>query len=705
ESLLNDGTAIVLFTLFLGIALNTNQAELTITGLVGQFFWVVLLGMAIGYVIGWIALFWIGRLFNQPSVEIAISITSAYLAFFVAEGVFHVSGVVAVVTLAILFAGEGRTRISPEVTDFMHRFWETMAYIANTLIFLLVGILIANRLDLGAHLMWLYAGILYLGLLLIRGVSVGMFIPVLQRSGVGITREKALVLIWGGLRGAVALALALSVAHSDLIPQETRDQILFLCAGIVVLTIVINGTTMGRLLEQLGLNELPPAKQATVDKAIQRITKMVEEVIPELERDEFLRGANWVKIKHDNLLRIASPPAKTGTNGHQTEAREDKQKLTPEALSVAFRRQLLETERNHYWLQYKEGLLGRHATNKLVDVVEHALDGEPTLSPRPELLKLWNVPTLTHFLNKFPLLSRIAVVTSFRRMTLGYDIARGFINAQHEIERYIDTLAPSDTDKEAVELEIQQNKSDTLERIEQLRETFPEIISRLETNAAKRLLLNKERLVIYELIERGVLDHPEAKKLIAAIEERMSRLLRADTKFALPDPEDILRQLHWTKALSQTTHEQLLHIASQRIFSAGELLYKENAPVDFFAVILRGRVKLSRGASHKTPTEEHSTTVKHPTTEEKHRKLAGPGDLLGGMCLVTGIADHTAFAQSPVDVLWWPADRLKQVMAKDTQLANVLLNEIQAVTQPDLAGPKSISDSDGIQSRFDPDPG
>ena len=68
--------------------------------------------------------------------------------------------------------------------------------------------------------------------------------PLLKRIGVGFNRQKATALVWGGLRGAVSLSLALSLAQDTAVPLQLRDQILFLTAGIVFLTIVINGSTM-----------------------------------------------------------------------------------------------------------------------------------------------------------------------------------------------------------------------------------------------------------------------------------------------------------------------------------------------------------------------------------------------------------------------------------------------------------------------------
>ena len=82
--------------------------------------------------------------FNDALFEITAIIGSAYLTFYIAESL-HWSGVIGLVTLGLLMAGRGKTRISPEVGHFLHEFWVLAAFIANTLIFIIVGVIIAHR--------------------------------------------------------------------------------------------------------------------------------------------------------------------------------------------------------------------------------------------------------------------------------------------------------------------------------------------------------------------------------------------------------------------------------------------------------------------------------------------------------------------------------------------------------------------------------
>lgn len=638
ESLLNDGTAIVLFGLFfVGVSAGDTNLSFEFTEVVGEFIWVVAAGLGIGVIAGALALVWIGKVFNDPMIEISLTIALAYLVFLLAEHGLHVSGVVAVVALALLFGGIGRTRISPEVSEFLHHFWEMMAHIANTLIFLLVGVLVAKRLPLNDMELWTSLLILYAGILLIRAMCISVFMPLLKRIGIGINRDKALVLWWGGLRGAVSLALALTVAQAATIPTALGNQILFLSAGIVVLTILVNGSSMGWLLAQLGLNRLPDAKQATVDKAESVIRRELFELQQELAADEMLARTDWDSVK--SLLNLDDHAIDTAD-------------IEDEDLAVAFRRRLLETERKHYWSQFKRGILGRSATDKLVSAVEQALDGEPCIHPRPALQRWLSPPSLSKRLPINSRLSKLWLNFAFKRLAIGYTAVRGFLLAQEEIALRVSELAPSPEEAEKVHGEILQNKKDTLVLLEQFRETFPELIGSLESYSAIRLLLYRERLVIQELMEEGVLDSPEAQRLIDDVEHRMSSQKRVSTPTADTTPADIIRQSSWAAGASANTVDQLQKLASQQIYGPGECILSSGKCA---AVGI-----ISRGTAEVTGNEGQVIDV------------LGTGGMVGAKALLTGSNPHSITANSFVEVLWLPLERIRALMADDNRLAENL---------------------------------
>ncbi len=640
ESLLNDGTAIVFFSLFYGWVLSSTEQSVNVFAVAAQFTWVVSAGLVIGLVIGGWSIIWLGRVFNDPMIEISLSIMVAYLVFMFAESI-HVSGVVAVVALALLYASIGRTRISPEVAGFLHHFWEVMAHIANTLIFLLVGVLVAVRVPLDDIELWKALAILYIGIMLIRTFSVTLFMPILKRIGIGINREKATVLVWGGLRGAVSLALALTVVANDQIPKAIGDQVMFLSAGIVVLTILINGSSMGMVLHWLGLDKLPPAKQATVDKAQSTINQGLNVMLPDMMTNEFLKGADWESVKE--------------TAGLKADVQETEERAISEGdMSIAFKRRLLETERQHYWNQFEQGTLGKQATSRLVEAVEHALDGDPVIGPRPELYKAWQTPKLLNQLREVKGLKQLATSFAFNRLAQGYDIARGFIQAQQALAEHIETLAPDESAAQRVRQDVAQNEQDTLKQIHNLRESFPEIIHALETQAATRLLLNRERALVQHQLKLAVLDKPEAERLVHDVEKRMLNLQQRPVLLAIKS-DQLVDCMPWSRSLCNETKEKLSAMMDQRIYQPGDLVLEQDKPHNCIGVIIRGTVEGRVKQGSTTSVTSY-----------------GPGETIAVLVLLSGRSPASYRAESPVEVIWFASDKLKSILNKDGDLARAL---------------------------------
>jgi NhaP-type Na+/H+ or K+/H+ antiporter len=504
ESLLNDGTAIVFFSLFYGFALGSS-VEASAFSVVVDFVWVVSAGLFVGLGVAWVSLWIIGKLIDQPLIEITLSIVAAYVTFIIAESL-HVSGVVALVALALMYSTIGRTKISPEISHFLHQFWDMLAYLANTLIFLIVGIVIVSTARFDSSELWITLGILYVALVLIRSISVIVLMPVLERIGVGITRQKATVLVWGGLRGAVSLALALTIVQDENIPQLLREQILFLTAGIVFLTIVINGSTMEYLLKLLKLDVFPPAKEASIIKAEKSITAQMHEYFKTLVHDPF-----FDKIKIDSL-------------GDYIEEFDSKQKVKnvdEEEIDIAFMRRLLEIERSDYWRQFEEGRIGRHATSILSKSVEGALDNSPSIYPRADLEELFKIPAPPKWISNVPLMGTSLDNWILTHLSLSYDVARGFVEAQEEIREHIKRLQPSEEVAKTVEDMVDKNISKAYAFVRELNKTYPELITKLQSLSTRRLLLNHERYLIWKMEHDGVLESSEAKHLIDKIEKQM----------------------------------------------------------------------------------------------------------------------------------------------------------------------------------------
>ena len=256
ESMLNDGTAIVIFMVIYATISGTGSGASPLV----EFIRVSLGGTLVGLAVGYIIIAWVKKVFNDALVEITVIVAAAYMTFYIAEHFLHVSGVLGLVSLGLLMASVGRTRISPEVEHFLHEFWELLAFIANTLIFLIVGVVISDNIEFTAK-DFLILILLYIGVHIVRAVVIAMFFPFMKKAGYGLPKKDSYILWWGALRGAVGLALALIVAGEPNIDVTVRSQFLFYTAGIVTLTLLINATTIKSILNALGLTSVPPAKQ------------------------------------------------------------------------------------------------------------------------------------------------------------------------------------------------------------------------------------------------------------------------------------------------------------------------------------------------------------------------------------------------------------------------------------------------------------
>ena len=247
ESLFNDGTAIVIYQLALAAAI--SGTFIPIAG-VFDFLLVALGGCSIGVGLGWVASRLIAQI-DDYFIEITITTVLAFGSYLVAEQL-HVSGVLAVVAAGIVAGNMSPKGMSPTTKIVLFNFWEYLAFLSNSLVFLLIGL----RIDV-------YSLISHLPLI---GVAVGAVLisraivvyGLLWLSGhfpnsARVPLSWQHVLFWGGLRGAIGLALALSLPAE--LPE--REMLEVMAFGVVLFTLLAQGTTIQFLLKHLGLSERP----------------------------------------------------------------------------------------------------------------------------------------------------------------------------------------------------------------------------------------------------------------------------------------------------------------------------------------------------------------------------------------------------------------------------------------------------------------
>ena len=257
ESLFNDATAIVVFNILIVIITTGTafSASVVISG-VGQFLLVFIGGLLAGVTLG-AAMLWIIALERSDHmVQAALTSVLAYLAFIVAEHLLEVSGVMAVVAAGILTSWAGMRVFDDSMRRYLTEFWELMAFLANSMIFLLMGLTEYHLFaDLGRYNDTLgYILIGFMLTIIARFLVVYGLTPLANRLApkARVERDDKAVIFWGGLRGAIPLALALGLPADF----EHRIMIIDLTLGVVLMSLLIQGISVSWLLRKLGLIEV-----------------------------------------------------------------------------------------------------------------------------------------------------------------------------------------------------------------------------------------------------------------------------------------------------------------------------------------------------------------------------------------------------------------------------------------------------------------
>lgn len=262
ESLLNDGVAIVAFVLLLDICLGTEA--FTLSGTVARFLTFVSVGLAIGLVVGF-GVSYLTQRFDLPLVEQSLTLVSAYGSYLVAEHLGG-SGVISVVAVGMILGNFGsQVGMSPRTRLVVTEFWEFLAFFLNSMVFLLIGTQI--RYDsLASHL-----GLIGIA---IAAATIGRLISVFGLALISnafskskITVPEQTALWWGGLRGAIPIALVLSTPET----LPGRDILIDIVFGFVLFTLLVQGLSMQWLMKTLNLVGDQPLRQEYTQMLARRI--------------------------------------------------------------------------------------------------------------------------------------------------------------------------------------------------------------------------------------------------------------------------------------------------------------------------------------------------------------------------------------------------------------------------------------------------
>jgi len=249
ESLFNDATGVVLFTILLKVVLSGQQFGFGQAAY--EFVKVSFGGIVMGAVLGWIV-FNIMRHLEDHLLENALCLVLAYGSFWLAE-VIHLSGVIATVIAGLMIGNYGRRlSMSEKTTKTVETFFESIDFVINSMLFILIGL---ELREVPTDIMWRTVFIAIAAMMIGRAAVSYSFYWLLNQVGTKRPKRWKHILFWGGLRGSIPIALMLQLPNEGVL--ETWRPILLVAGfGCVFFSLVVQGITIGPLMRKLGIGDV-----------------------------------------------------------------------------------------------------------------------------------------------------------------------------------------------------------------------------------------------------------------------------------------------------------------------------------------------------------------------------------------------------------------------------------------------------------------
>ena len=696
ESLFNDGTAIVFFTVFQEAVemggFNKGAGTVFI-----QFILVAFGGPLVGLVIGIITVASLNRVFNDPLIEVTLTIVAAYVTFFVCEGFFKVSGVLGVVTCGC-FLSYYRHCISPEVVHTLHHFWEMTVYLTNTLIFILAGMIVAlksfktvDEYDV------LYLLFTYLAINIIRAVVLLLFHYLCFKPfkfKYQLDTGNRFLVAWGGLRGAVGLALALLIFENDKIrtvAPSVADKILFHTAGIVMLTLCVNGVSTQKVVSFFKLNEVEYRKRKRIHDIWCNLKKEQNEDYSDLGAEPMMYDADWKSVRRLSDLSTTIPDSHE--DPYNQKGWYSKRDLDDDDEAVKRKEReegkaaYLNTISASATTQYKLGTLRRQGIREMTKMIVRSreitsiddppyedssfanmmnIDSDeenmsPTSKARSRQPKRWTDTSLiqTEWINDLFTRAEWEKRINFNayidewllrwRWQNAVDMALGFIQCHEVCRKKIRNLAEREVANQ-IDTHCKVTIKGIVTLLAKAAKERPDISCSLKTRSACRKILNTMHTDVVHMQRDGRLDQEDAAALNSMIFNQMKKVQHS-FKRTLPSASasNVLESMSFFDQSNRKTRNRLLDVARDGSntlkFQRNRKLYGERVSKSDLILVISGVIQVRVG-----------------------RKVFryGSGYTCGWqMCLTGNDRFSDVWSESAVTVLQIPDKIINQLMSED----------------------------------------
>ncbi|XP_050375033.1 sodium/hydrogen exchanger 7 isoform X5 [Argentina anserina] len=637
ESLMNDGVSIVVYQLFYQMILGKSYDWAAIIKFLCQ---ATFGAVGIGLAFGILSIMWLRFIFNDTVIEITLTVAVSYIAYFTAQEGAAASGVLAVMTLGMFYSAVAKTAFKGESQQSLHHFWEMIAYIANTLIFILSGVIIAEGVLNGDDILgngksWAYLLLLYVYVHISRLIVVGVSFPLLQYFGYGLDWKEAIILIWSGLRGAVALSLSLSVKRtsdsvsSTILSSNTGVRFAFFTGGIVFLTLVVNGSTAQFILQFLAMDRLSAAKRRILHYTKYEMLKKTLKAFGDLGDDEELGPADWPTVKkyitclNEVEIEPAHPHIAAESNDQDiTNSNNVQERLLigeNEDLEITnltdIRERLLNGVQAAYWTMLDEGRITQYTANILMQSVDEAFDlvsNEPVCDWKG-LKSHVHIPKYYKVLQSSVCPQKLVRYFTVERLEFSCSICAAFLRAHRMArEQLHDFIGDSDIATIIINESLAEGE-EANEFLEDVRVTFPQVLRVVKTRQVTYSVLNHLIDYVQNLEKVGLLGKKEMLHLHDAVQTDLKMLLRNPPLVKAPKITDLFSLNPLMGALPSSVRKPLEGSTKETIKLRGVTLYKEGSKPNSIWLICTGVVKWTSESIKNRhllhPTFTHGSTL------------------------------------------------------------------------------------------------
>ncbi len=303
ESLMNDGTALIIFQILLagilGSQFNDKISASYVAEQGGHLLFTIMAAILIGAFFGWLFSFVIAHTKNK-GVQLTLSIILAHVTFIVSEVGFHASGILATMIAGIIVGNFGRRKMHPDAQHSFADIWQFVGFVSNSLVFLLLGVKLGQT-NLN---FWNYTLIAGIGLILIiRPLSVIISLSLTNKfrnADIQQNWKEKLIISWGGLRGALAAAAVLLIPETFIYAEQLQA----MTAGVIFMTFMINAMTMKPLLKWLNFGEYTVSEKIQYHEAQALINEKVIRHLDHIKKIKYINTENHHQLVHEYREKV-----------------------------------------------------------------------------------------------------------------------------------------------------------------------------------------------------------------------------------------------------------------------------------------------------------------------------------------------------------------------------------------------------------------